>query len=297
MRVLAVAAAALFFLVLPARAERAVVDWEFGYVNVRSAPGVDAAQVGRLAAGAEAETLGTRDEWTQIRYAGGAGWVVTRSLKLLPDAPQAAAPAAPPPAPGPPVADEPAAHGPPGADEPAAPGPPGAEKGGGDRGYLSRYLDQPDATPVAPGVSLIRMISGLLLILALVGAAAYAVRRFSGRRFPGDRRGGAIQVLATRSLGPRTGLLLVEVGGGIWLLNQAPEGVGLIAEIRDPGVLRRLNERYGFLEAPFEAELRRQMDAESEEAGSQAGSLPAREPSPEERLAALRRRPGAGGES
>jgi flagellar biosynthetic protein FliO len=131
------------------------------------------------------------------------------------------------------------------------------------------------------------MLSGLFLVLALLTGVVWLVRRFMGHRFPGGRRGNAIRVLATRALGPRQGLLLAEAGGLVWLLAQGPDGVRLIAEIRDEAALLRLNGQYGFRDTPFESQLRRQMDVEAETAGPR----PDREPTPEERLAALRRRP------
>jgi flagellar biosynthetic protein FliO len=156
-------------------------------------------------------------------------------------------------------------------------------------------------------------VSALLFVLALVGGAVYLFKFLSGRRAPGGPKAKGIQVLATRPLGPRQALLLVDVGGVPLLLAQGEGMVNLIAEIRDPDAVRRLNDLYGFRETPFEAELRGRLDLEGDEpdrprAGwapraphPEEGPVPGPVPeepglSPEERLAALRRRPKSGGE-
>ncbi|MHB8766087.1 MAG: flagellar biosynthetic protein FliO, partial [Deferrisomatales bacterium] len=286
----AAAAALLLFAALPAWAGRAVVDWTQRSVNVRSAPREDAPRVDRLAKGTEVETLGERGEWTRVRFDGGEGWVVSRSLRTqsgvpaaapapAPEAPTAApAPEAPTPAQPPPSGPGPLAQSS-GAVAPAGGAPPAPG------GYLAQYADPP-ALPVAdPGSSLLSLVSGLLLVLALLAGAVWAVRRFLLRGSVADRKGTAIRVLASRPLGPRQGLVLVEVGGLVWLLSQSPDGLSLVAEVRDPEALRRLGDRYGFLETPFEAELRQQLDLESAPAPEGPAPPGPSGPSPDERRA------------
>ncbi len=285
--------AVLVLLADPAAAGQAVVQWEYGYVNVRSAP--DGRKVDRLDRGARVETLETRGEWVHVRYDGRDGWVVARSLRPVEgppaqeprrSAPEAPAAAEPRPAALPAQVREEPAPPPPAAE------PPAREAG---RGYLAEYLDRPEPQPSRPGGAWLQILSGLFLVLALIGGAVWVARMVLARRPGLGRASGGIRILATRPLGPRQGLLLVEAGGLVWLLAQGPEGVRPIAEIRDADALKRLNERYGFLESPFEAELRKQVDLESE--GSPVPAEPAPEaggPTPEERLAALRRRPRPG---
>ncbi len=300
---------ALVLIASPALAGRAVVDWEYGYVNVRKGPSTAAERVGRISRGAEVETLEERRGWVRIRSGQVEGWVTARSLKPAPPPPEPvtasppagrgkpapasraeeAAPGARSPsesaAPSPPErADSPPpAGGGGGHSGPRAPGPPAPEDRAGG-GYLSEYLDagEPPAAPADGGW--LRFASGLFLVLALIVGAGWAVRWLMGRRRPLGRVSPGIRILATRPLGARHGLVLVEAGGLVWLLAHGPDGVRPIAEIRDPEALRRLNDRYGFLESPFEARLREQMDVE------ESGEEPGPEPSAEERLAALRRR-------
>jgi flagellar biosynthetic protein FliO len=281
---------------LPAWAGRAVVDWEHNYVNVRSGPGTEYESVGRLALGTEADLLEEKGEWVHVRHPGGEGWVIGRSLIRLPEVATPAAATVPGEAASTRKEDSaPAPAVEPRVAEPPAVGPPAVEPEGGAGGYLAEYTADADLPP-APGASLLRLVSGLFLVLALIAAAVWAGRRFMGPRFSAGRRAGGIRVLATRSLGARHGLFLVETGGLVWLLGQGPDSVRLIAEIRDPETLRRLDDRYEFLEAPFESELRRELDVSDQEPAAQRrGAEGADGPSPEERLAALRRRPKPGG--
>ncbi len=291
-RILAGLVALLLLVPAAGYAGRAVVDWEYGYVNLRRGPSTSAPRTGRLTLGAQVETLETRGEWVRIRAGGREGWVVARSLRPLPEPkPPAEAPAeAPAPAPAePPEARAPKAPAQGVREAPAEPAPSEPQPG-----YLAKYLDQPEPDTPRAGGGWLRLLSGLLLVLALIAGGVFVARSIMGRRLALGRASPGIRILATRPLGARHGLILVEVGGMVWLLSHGPDGVRPIAEIRDPDALKRLDERYGFLETPFESELREKLDLES---GGEAEGGPEPEPSPEERLAALRRRPRSGSSS
>ena len=269
-------------------AARAVVEWEFGYVNVRADPSTGGDPVGRLATGAETEVLEDRGEWTRVRFPGGEGWVVTRSLQAVPEPPAEPAP--------PPVTVAPAALASPSAEPAAssvpqeAPAPAVADEAR-PGGYLSEYADDPDLPSFDTGPSVVSAISGLLIVLALIAGAVLLGRKLLGSRFPAARRPGGIRLLASRPVAPRQSLLLVEVEGLVWLVGQGPEGVQLIAPIEDERALERLDDRYEFRETPFQSELRRTFDQEDEgPPGSSAASEAPAEPTREMRLAALRRR-------
>lgn len=308
----------------PAWAARAVVDWPERSVNVRAGPDLSAKRIGSLPRGTELEVLGSRGEWVRVRHEAGEGWVVERSLRRIPE-PVPEAPAAelalspaheagaePGPTPEPESRPEtgepvPGSAPPPAESSVVVPTPaetvPSVVLPGGsapeaplDRGGYLTGLEEAPLTPYDPGSGLLNMLSGLLLVLALLAGLVWVVRRLSGGRLlAGGRRAGPIRVLASRAVGPRQGLVLVEVGGLVWLLSQGPEGLRLVAEIRDEGALARLDQQYGFLESPFEAVLRTGLDLESGAAAADGSRGP--EPTPAERLAALRRRPPPGGPS
>jgi flagellar protein FliO/FliZ len=322
--------AGLLFFSPFAWAGRAIVDWRDG-VQVYSAPETPQnRRIDHLRPRQAVETVQERGKWVRVRYADGEGWVARRSLRAVAERSGASAetpktsreaippgetPGAPEPAPAPePSATEPAQRGPmetaAPALEPAQPPPasaPPVEQGG----YLADYDRGDVARPADSGPGVFGVLSALLLVLALIAAAVYLFKLFSGRRYFGPQKGRGIEILATRALGPRQGLVLVEVGGLPLLLSHGEGGVHLVSEIRDPEVLQRLNDLYGFRQTPFEAELHRQLDLESQEERSGTGRAggprasvtpPSREPSgnpfeaapaepsPEERLAALRRR-------
>ncbi len=67
--------------------------------------------------------------------------------------------------------------------------------------------------------ALLRLSAGLLVVVVLVFAAAWAVRRFA--RLPGSA-GGAVQLLGGLALGQRERVVLVRVGGERLLLGVAP---------------------------------------------------------------------------
>lgn len=305
-----VAGLLMAFLALPAWAERAVVSSAKG-ANVYSASGAKARKTGLLARNTAVETLEARDGRVRVRFRGGEGWIAARTVRVLPAAdvaqppvelpaptrkvepanpvPPPAAVSAPPPVPIPVESPAPSQ---------LAANPPNDTQGT-DGGYLARALKEEPLAKVETGPSFLSVIGSLLVVLALVAGAVYLLKTLAGRRLMGGgAKGKGIQVLATRPLGPRQGLLLVEVGGLPLLLAQSEGMVNLITEIRDPEAVGRLNDLYGFRETPFEAELRTRLDLESGDdprGRSAAPVVPSGHdlsagPSPEDRLSALRRR-------
>lgn len=68
----------------------------------------------------------------------------------------------------------------------------------------------------------IRMVLGLAVVLALLGAAAWASRRF---RLGAGMRGGLIEVVSGLSLGARERVVLIRVGGDQVLVGVSPSGM------------------------------------------------------------------------
>ncbi len=68
------------------------------------------------------------------------------------------------------------------------------------------------AETASGGVS--QVVIGLATVLAVIGAIAWLLRRFSGLR---GNRSGLIQIVGGAAVGQRERIVLVEVGG-IWLL-------------------------------------------------------------------------------
>ncbi len=76
-----------------------------------------------------------------------------------------------------------------------------------------------------------QMVSYVLVILVLGGAAAWAARRFLPRSRPQDE-GGRIRVTDTLHLSPGKQLQVIEVGGQRFLIASCKDGVSLVSELK-----------------------------------------------------------------
>jgi flagellar protein FliO/FliZ len=81
---------------------------------------------------------------------------------------------------------------------------------------------QTQAPAAATGPSLTPLVLGLLLVLALIPAAAWLLRR-AGLAQPASAAG--LRIVAQLPLGPRDRILIVEVGDRRWLLGVSSSGI------------------------------------------------------------------------
>jgi flagellar protein FliO/FliZ len=81
---------------------------------------------------------------------------------------------------------------------------------------------QTQAPAPAAGPSLTPLLFGLVLVLALIPAAAWLLRR-AGLAKPGSTSG--LRVVAQLALGPRDRIVIVEVADRRWLLGVSPSGI------------------------------------------------------------------------
>jgi flagellar protein FliO/FliZ len=81
---------------------------------------------------------------------------------------------------------------------------------------------QTQPPPAAGGPSLTPLLLGMLLVLALIPAAAWLLRR-SGLAQPGSASG--VRVVAQVPLGPRDRLVVIEVADRRWLLGVSASGI------------------------------------------------------------------------
>ncbi len=82
--------------------------------------------------------------------------------------------------------------------------------------------------------SAMRTLSALMIVLALMGAATWLVRRFGGTRLFSGGAAPLIQVLATTSLGPRKSISLVSIGGDILIVGTSATDLVSLGRVRDP---------------------------------------------------------------
>jgi len=112
------------------------------------------------------------------------------------------------------------------------------------------------AASAVPAGSVFQVVAGLAVVLALVGAAAWLLKRFSGLRGTGS---GLIRIVGGAAVGQRERVVLVEVGATWLLLGVAPGQVRTLhtmpknesaaapdappADLGFSGWLRRMSEK------------------------------------------------------
>ncbi|MDR1727070.1 MAG: flagellar biosynthetic protein FliO [Acidobacteriota bacterium] len=96
-----------------------------------------------------------------------------------------------------------------------------------------------------PQISMLRTLGGLGLVLCLLGAAYFGVRKFAPGMFPFPKVAGGnnLKLIETLSLGDKRSLSLVEVGGSRFLLGSTPGQVNLLANL--PGQVSLVESMVG----------------------------------------------------
>lgn len=83
------------------------------------------------------------------------------------------------------------------------------------------------------GAQVVQTLLGLLLVIALIFALAWVARRLQ-HQVPSGNNNDVIQLLATRPLGPRERLLLVQVGKEQVLLGLTPGSIEALHVLQEP---------------------------------------------------------------
>ncbi len=95
-----------------------------------------------------------------------------------------------------------------------------------------------------PFSSLVKMLSSLLLVLALILGIAFALRHFLRSRFSRWKTAPLVQVLSTAYLGPKKEVSIISVGKQYLVLGVTPNHISLLTRLE---------------EAPFETKLTEEM--------------------------------------
>lgn len=85
--------------------------------------------------------------------------------------------------------------------------------------------------PVPGPAGMLQMLPGLLFVLALIGALAWAARRFGAGRSVAASH---IRTVASASVGTRERVVIVEIAGEWMVLGVAPGRVDTIARMAKP---------------------------------------------------------------
>ena len=87
-----------------------------------------------------------------------------------------------------------------------------------------------------PFISLVKMISALLLVLALILASAYLVKRFFRSRLGRWKNAPLIHVLSTTYLGPKKEVSIIEVGDQYLVVGVTPYQISLLGQLDESPV-------------------------------------------------------------
>jgi len=88
--------------------------------------------------------------------------------------------------------------------------------------------------------SLLKMISALAVVLGVMLAGLWAVRKFMNKTGSGVDSGQMIRVLSTRCLGPKSSILLLDVLGSVIVVGVSGGRMSLLTTITDEDSLERL---------------------------------------------------------
>jgi len=88
--------------------------------------------------------------------------------------------------------------------------------------------------------SLVKMISALAVVLGVMLAGLWAIRKFMHKTGAKADEGRMIRVLSTRYLGPKSSILLLDVLGSVIVVGVTGTRMTLLTTITDEDALERL---------------------------------------------------------
>ncbi|MEN6319156.1 MAG: flagellar biosynthetic protein FliO [Syntrophaceae bacterium] len=90
--------------------------------------------------------------------------------------------------------------------------------------------------------SLIKMISALAVVVGIMVAAMYFIKKYMKGAGTGIDDGKFIKILSTRYIGPKCSIMLVDVLDSIIAIGLANNQITMLTTISDPKSLERLND-------------------------------------------------------
>lgn len=89
-------------------------------------------------------------------------------------------------------------------------------------------------------VSFIKMLFALAVVLGLMIASAYLLKRIISHTPAGIDNGNAINILMTRYLGPKHSIMMIEVLGQMLVVGVSSGQMTLLTQINDPVLIERM---------------------------------------------------------
>lgn len=90
--------------------------------------------------------------------------------------------------------------------------------------------------------SLLKMLLALAVVLAMMVGTVYLLRNIMGRTGRGADDHEVIKILAVKSLGPRSSIMVIETLGKVSVVGVAGGQMNLLTSVDDPDALGRLRE-------------------------------------------------------
>ncbi len=104
--------------------------------------------------------------------------------------------------------------------------------------------------------ALLKMLFALAIVLGLLIGSVYFLKRFMAPAGV-DPEGQLIRILATRSLGPKSSILVVDIMGKVVALGVTGSQISTITDLDDPSIVERLQPRAGTPVSPLPMSLDR----------------------------------------
>jgi len=98
--------------------------------------------------------------------------------------------------------------------------------------------DAADAGGIDMTMTMLRTAGALAMIIGMLLAAVWFLRRFGGARFGSGGMGSMIQVMDTRMIGPRRYVTVLRVGGRTLAVGVTEQNMTLLAELSDEDLTR-----------------------------------------------------------
>jgi flagellar biogenesis protein FliO len=84
---------------------------------------------------------------------------------------------------------------------------------------------------VSLAASLVKMLSALALVLGLLVGSAFLLKKLMGRTVESGAAGAAITILATKYLGPKNAIVLVDIVGHVVAVGVSPQQITPLVEL------------------------------------------------------------------
>lgn len=88
--------------------------------------------------------------------------------------------------------------------------------------------------------SLFKMLLALAVVLGLMVGTVYILKNILGRTRPGADTGEAIKILAVKSLGPRSSIMIIETLGKVTVVGVAGGQMQALTTVDDPEALAKI---------------------------------------------------------